>query len=70
LRAPNAGNVLGIAPVAVYSTADEQAMQVERADESVRVDPPSARERHFDIASSPPAASSRARLRTCARGCD
>ncbi len=44
LRVLSACKELGIATVAIYSTADEDAMHVRLADESVCIGPPSARE--------------------------
>ncbi len=44
-----AAKELGIATVAVYSTADKEAMHVKLADESVCIGPPPARESYLNI---------------------
>ena len=44
LRIMRAAKELGIATVAVYSTADSEAMHVKLADESVCIGPPAARD--------------------------
>jgi len=49
LRILRAAKELGIATVAVHSTADADAMHVKLADESVCVGPPSARESYLNI---------------------
>jgi acetyl-CoA carboxylase biotin carboxylase subunit len=49
LRILRAAKELGIATVAVHSTADAEAMHVKLADESVCVGPPSARESYLNI---------------------
>ena len=43
------GKELGIATVAVYSTADKEAMHVKLADESVCIGPPPARESYLNV---------------------
>ena len=40
---------MGIATVAVYSEADEEALHVDMADEAVLIGPPAARESYLDI---------------------
>jgi acetyl-CoA carboxylase biotin carboxylase subunit len=49
LRVMRAAKELGIATVAVYSTADKEAMHVKLADESVCIGPPSARDSYLNI---------------------
>ena len=49
LRVMRACRELGIATVAVHSTADENAMHVRLADESVCIGPPPARESYLSI---------------------
>ena len=49
LRVMRAAKELGIATVAVYSTADKEAMHVKLADESVCIGPPPARESYLNI---------------------
>jgi acetyl-CoA carboxylase biotin carboxylase subunit len=49
LRVMRACRELGIQTVAVHSTADEQAMHVRLADESVCIGPPPARESYLNI---------------------
>src|SRR5690606_7402211 len=49
LRVLRACRELGIATVAVHSTADEDAMHVRLADESVCIGPPPARESYLNI---------------------
>jgi acetyl-CoA carboxylase biotin carboxylase subunit len=49
LRVMRAAKELGIATVAVYSTADRDAMHVKLADESVCIGPPPARESYLNI---------------------
>jgi acetyl-CoA carboxylase, biotin carboxylase subunit len=49
LRVMRAAKELGIATVAVYSTADKDAMHVKLADESVCIGPPHARESYLNI---------------------
>src|ERR1043165_872062 len=49
LRVLRACKELGIASVAVHSTADEDAMHVRLADESVCIGPPPARESYLNI---------------------
>jgi acetyl-CoA carboxylase biotin carboxylase subunit len=49
LRVLRAAKELGIATVAVHSTADANAMHVRLADESVCIGPPSARESYLNI---------------------
>jgi acetyl-CoA carboxylase biotin carboxylase subunit len=49
LRILRACKELGIATVAVHSTADEEAMHVKLADESVCIGPPPARESYLNI---------------------
>ena len=44
-----AAKELGIATVAVYSTADRDAMHVKLADESVCIGPPPARDSYLNI---------------------
>ena len=51
LRILRAAKELGIATVAVHSTADADAMHVRLADESVCIGPPSARDRYLNIPS-------------------
>jgi acetyl-CoA carboxylase, biotin carboxylase subunit len=49
LRVLRAAKELGIATVAVYSTADKDAMHVKLADESVCIGPPPARDSYLNI---------------------
>ena len=49
LRILRAAKELGIATVAVYSTADKDAMHVKLADESVCIGPPQARDSYLNI---------------------
>ena len=49
LRVLRAAKELGISTVAVYSTADKEAMLVKLADESVCIGPPPARESYLNI---------------------
>ncbi len=49
LRILRAAKELGIATVAVYSTADADAMHVRLADESVCIGPPSARDSYLNV---------------------
>src|SRR6516225_4249540 len=49
LRVLRACKELGIATVAVHSTADADAMHVRLADESVCIGPPTARDGHLDL---------------------
>ena len=49
LRILRAAKELGIATVAVHSTADADAMHVKLADESVCIGPPSARDSYLNI---------------------
>jgi acetyl-CoA carboxylase, biotin carboxylase subunit len=49
LRILRAAKELGIATVAVYSTADKEAMHVKLADESVCIGPPAARQSYLNI---------------------
>ena len=49
LRVLRAAKELGIATVAVHSTADEEAMHVRLADESVCIGPPASRDSYLDI---------------------
>src|SRR6476646_3972685 len=49
LRVLRACKELGIATVAVHSTADSEAMHVKLADESVCIGPPPAREGYLNI---------------------
>jgi acetyl-CoA carboxylase biotin carboxylase subunit len=51
LRVLRAAKELGIATVAVYSTADKEAMHVKLADESVCIGPPPARESYLNMPS-------------------
>ncbi|MBV8851732.1 MAG: acetyl-CoA carboxylase biotin carboxylase subunit, partial [Methylobacteriaceae bacterium] len=51
LRILRAAKELGIATVAVHSTADAEAMHVKLADESVCIGPPPARESYLNIPS-------------------
>ena len=51
LRMLRAAKELGIATVAVYSTADKEAMHVKLADESVCIGPPPARDSYLNIPS-------------------
>src|ERR1700688_3647710 len=51
LRVLRACKELGVASVAVHSTADEDAMHVRLADESVCIGPPPARESYLNIPS-------------------
>ena len=49
LRVLRAAKELGIATVAVYSTADKEAMHVKLADESVCIGPPAARDSYLNV---------------------
>ena len=49
LRVLRAAKELGIATVAVHSTADEEAMHVRLADESVCIGPPASRDSYLDV---------------------
>src|SRR5262244_1522267 len=49
LRVLRACKELGIATVAVHSTADEDAMHVRLADESVCIGPPAARDSYLNV---------------------
>jgi acetyl-CoA carboxylase biotin carboxylase subunit len=49
LRVLRAAKELGIATVAVYSTADKEAMHVKLADESVCIGPPPARDSYLNM---------------------
>ena len=49
LRVLRAAKELGVATVAVYSTADKEAMHVKLADESVCIGPPPARESYLNV---------------------
>ncbi len=49
LRVMRAAKELGIATVAVYSTADKEAMHVKLADESVCIGPPAAKDSYLNI---------------------
>ncbi|MDE2577811.1 MAG: acetyl-CoA carboxylase biotin carboxylase subunit [Hyphomicrobiales bacterium] len=49
LRILRAAKELGVATVAVYSTADKDAMHVKLADESVCIGPPTARDSYLNI---------------------
>lgn len=49
LRIHRACHEMGIATVAVHSTADENAMHVRLADESVCIGPPSATDSYLNI---------------------
>ena len=49
LRVLRAAKELGIATVAVYSTADKEAMHVKLADESVCIGPPAAKDSYLNI---------------------
>jgi acetyl-CoA carboxylase, biotin carboxylase subunit len=49
LRVMRAAKELGISTVAVYSTADKEAMHVKLADESVCIGPPPARDSYLNI---------------------
>lgn len=51
LRVTRAAKELGIATVAVYSTADRDAMHVKLADEAICIGPPPARESYLNIPS-------------------
>src|SRR5450432_4134255 len=51
LRILRAAKELGIATVAVHSTADSEAMHVKLADESVCIGPPPARQSYLNIPS-------------------
>ena len=51
LRVQRACRELGIKTVAVHSTADDEAMHVRLADESVCIGPPAARESYLNVAS-------------------
>ena len=51
LRVLRAAKELGIATVAVYSTADKEAMHVKLADESVCIGPPPARDSYLNVPS-------------------
>ena len=50
LRVIRACQEMGIATVAVHSTADEKAMHVRLADESVCLGPPAAKDSYLNIA--------------------
>src|ERR1700684_2539787 len=52
LRILRAAKELGIATVAVHSTADAEAMHVRLADESVRIGPPPAKDSYLNIPAS------------------
>src|ERR1700738_5223820 len=56
LRIVRACREMGIRTVAVHSTADESAMHVRFADESVCIGPPSAKESYLNIPAILPAA--------------
>src|SRR5271165_5414904 len=49
LRVMRAAKELGIATVAIYSTADKEAMHVKLADESVCIGPPAARDSYLNV---------------------
>ena len=49
LRILRAAKELGIATVAIYSTADKEAMHVKLADESVCIGPPPARDSYLNV---------------------
>ena len=49
LRILRAAKELGVQTVAVYSTADRDAMHVKLADESVCIGPPAARDSYLNI---------------------
>ena len=49
LRVLRAAKELGIATVAIYSTADKEAMHVKLADESVCIGPPPARDSYLNV---------------------
>src|ERR1700726_1237732 len=49
LRVLRAAKELGVSTVAVYSTADKEAMHVKLADESVCIGPPPARESYLNV---------------------
>ncbi|HEY1940800.1 MAG TPA: acetyl-CoA carboxylase biotin carboxylase subunit [Roseiarcus sp.] len=49
LRVLRAAKELGISTVAVYSTADKEAMHVKLADESVCIGPPAARDSYLNV---------------------
>ena len=49
LRVMRAAKELGISTVAVYSTADKEAMHVKLADESVCIGPPAARDSYLNV---------------------
>src|ERR1700750_2439803 len=49
LRVLRACKELGISTVAVYSTADKEAMHVKLADESVCIGPPAARDSYLNV---------------------
>ena len=49
LRVMRAAKELGIATVAIYSTADRNAMHVKLADESVCIGPPPARDSYLNV---------------------
>src|ERR1700728_1718938 len=51
LRIRRAAKDLGIATVAVHSTADSEAMHVKLADESVCIGPPPARDSYLNVPS-------------------
>jgi len=51
LRILRAAKELGVATVAVYSTADKDAMHVRLADESVCIGPPAARDSYLNVPS-------------------
>jgi acetyl-CoA carboxylase biotin carboxylase subunit len=63
LRILSACKELGIATVAVHSTADCNAMHVRLADESVCIGPPPRKDSYLNIALDPPPARSPARTR-------
>ena len=49
MRVIRACRELGLRSVAVYSTADQEALHVRRADESVCIGPPHARESYLNV---------------------
>ena len=49
LRVMRAAKELGIETVAVYSTADKEAMHVKLADEAICIGPPAARDSYLNI---------------------
>ena len=51
LRAVRACRELGLESVAVYSTADQEALHVRRADEAICIGPPHARESYLNLGS-------------------